>query len=124
MEEGVRLADRDGILPLALLKMAQPLVVDLCSGSGALALAVADEAPTARVYAVERSSAALSYLRRNAAGTRVVVVEGDIADVHLLDTLNAEVDVVNNGSPLELELEITGRWPWQKNRSATDATSD
>ncbi|HEU4426957.1 MAG TPA: peptide chain release factor N(5)-glutamine methyltransferase [Pilimelia sp.] len=45
----------------------QPVVVDLCSGSGAIALAVAQELPHARVYAVERDPEALAWLRRNAA---------------------------------------------------------
>ncbi|MDI5937050.1 HemK/PrmC family methyltransferase [Micromonospora sp. DH15] len=36
-----------------------PVVVDLCSGSGAIALAVAQEAPAARVVAVERSPGVL-----------------------------------------------------------------
>ena len=35
-----------------------PVVVDLCTGSGAIALAVADEVPEARVYAVELDPAA------------------------------------------------------------------
>ena len=41
--------------------------VDLCAGSGAVALAVADEYPAGRVFAVERSAGALVWLRRNAA---------------------------------------------------------
>jgi len=37
----------------ALAPIERPVVVDLCSGSGALALAVASEAPAAQVFAVE-----------------------------------------------------------------------
>ena len=79
---------------------AEPLVVDLCSGSGAIALAVAQEVPAARVVAVERSPAALSWLRRNAAeraaaGDRPIeVVEADATDPHLLDELTGRVDVL------------------------------
>ena len=70
-------------------------VVDLCSGTGAIALAVADEADPARVVAVERSPAALEFLRRNAAGVRAVeVVAGDVTDPGLLDELRGAVDVV------------------------------
>jgi release factor glutamine methyltransferase len=70
-------------------------VVDLCSGSGAIALAVADEARPARVVAVERSPAALAYLRRNAAGYPVVeVVEGDVTDPGVLAELRGAVNVV------------------------------
>jgi release factor glutamine methyltransferase len=69
-------------------------VVDLGSGSGAIALAVADEAAPGRVIAVERSPAALTWLRRNTAGTAVEVVEGDITDPTLLTDLRGTVAVV------------------------------
>jgi release factor glutamine methyltransferase len=90
------------------LRRARPVVVDLCSGSGALALAAADEAPAAQVYAVEKSPAALEYLRRNAAGTPVVVVEGDIDDITTLDALNASVDVVLSNPPYVPEATEVG----------------
>jgi release factor glutamine methyltransferase len=75
-------------------------VVDLCSGSGAIALAVAHEVPEARVYAVERSPDALEWLRRNAAeraaaGDRPIeVVAGDVTDPAVLCELEGRVDVV------------------------------
>jgi release factor glutamine methyltransferase len=69
-------------------------VVDLCSGTGAVALSVAGESAAGRVIAVERSPAALDYLRRNAHGTRVEVVAGDVADPGLLAELAGRVDVV------------------------------
>jgi release factor glutamine methyltransferase len=69
-------------------------VVDLCSGSGAIALSVADEAAPGRVIAVERSPAALVWLRRNAAGFGTVeVVEGDVTDPAVLAGV-AGVDLV------------------------------
>ncbi|MFJ6198541.1 peptide chain release factor N(5)-glutamine methyltransferase [Micromonospora sp. NPDC092111] len=77
-----------------------PVVVDLCSGSGAIALAVAQELPAARVVAVERSPAALEWLRRNAAeraaaGDRPVeVVAADVTDPELLAGLVGAVDVL------------------------------
>ncbi|HET9519392.1 MAG TPA: peptide chain release factor N(5)-glutamine methyltransferase [Actinoplanes sp.] len=83
-----------------------PVVVDLCSGTGAIALSVANELPTARVTAVERSTAALRWLRRNAAdraaaGDQAIdVVAGDVTDPALrtgtggLGPLAGAVDVV------------------------------
>lgn len=77
-----------------------PIVVDLCSGTGAIALAVADEAPATRVVAVERSAPALGWLRRNAAeraaaGDRPIeVVAGDVTDPDLLAELAGRVDVL------------------------------
>jgi release factor glutamine methyltransferase len=69
-------------------------VVDLCSGTGAIARSVAEEAAPGRVIAVERSPAALGYLRRNVAGAAVEVVPGDVTDPDLLRELDGTVDVV------------------------------
>ncbi|HEY2950612.1 MAG TPA: peptide chain release factor N(5)-glutamine methyltransferase [Micromonosporaceae bacterium] len=76
------------------------VVVDLGSGSGAIALAVAHEVRVARVYAVERAPAALGWLRRNvavraAAGDPpVTVVAGDATDSDVLAELDGTVDVL------------------------------
>lgn len=81
-------------------RVDRPVVVDLCSGSGAIALSVAQELPAARVVAVERSPAALDWLRRNAAdrvaaGDRPVeVVAADVTDPALLGELTGRVDVL------------------------------
>ena len=44
-----------------------PLLVDLCTGSGTIAFALANEVPGADVHAVEQDPAALAWTRRNAA---------------------------------------------------------
>ncbi|WBB79461.1 peptide chain release factor N(5)-glutamine methyltransferase [Micromonospora sp. WMMD882] len=103
-------------------QVARPLVVDLCSGSGAIALAVAQEAPTAVVVAVERSPAALTWLRRNAteraaAGDRPIrVVDADVTDPALLDDLAGRVDVLLCNPPYvprgtEVPAEVAGHDP-------------
>jgi release factor glutamine methyltransferase len=83
----------DAVLP-TLRTAAEPIVVDLCSGSGALALAIADEIPTARVTAVELDPEAARWLARNARGTQVDVVIGEVADADLLADLAGRVDAV------------------------------
>jgi release factor glutamine methyltransferase len=74
------------------------IVVDLCAGSGAIALSVAREHPGSRVYAVERDPAALAWLRRNVAanttGARVHVIEGDATDPTVLSELDGRTDLV------------------------------
>jgi release factor glutamine methyltransferase len=82
-----------------------PLVVDLCTGSGAIALAVADEVPTARVVAVELGEEAVAWARRNVErlglGDRVEIRAGDAAraDAVLLADLVGDVDVVAANPP-------------------------
>jgi release factor glutamine methyltransferase len=72
-------------------------VVELCAGSGAVSLALATEWPGLQQWAVERSSDALPYLRRNLAETAVTVVAGDMATA--LDCLDSRVDVVVANPP-------------------------
>lgn len=74
-----------------------PTVVDLGSGTGALAIAVARARPDANVYAVERSEAARAYLQRNVEklAPQVNVVAGDMTDPELLAGIGADVVVTN-----------------------------
>ena len=51
----------------ALTGVDRPLCVDLCTGSGTIAFALANEVPCATVHAVERDPDALEWTRRNAA---------------------------------------------------------
>jgi release factor glutamine methyltransferase len=69
-----------------------PVVVDLCTGSGAIARAVADEVPAADVHAVELDEGALAWAERNLAGTGVDLRHGDLATA--FDDLLGAVDVV------------------------------
>ncbi|MFA6574001.1 MAG: HemK/PrmC family methyltransferase, partial [Nocardioides sp.] len=45
--------------------LAEPVVLDLCTGSGAIAKAIADEVPHARVFAVELDPGAHAWAERN-----------------------------------------------------------
>jgi len=70
----------------------RPVVVDLCTGSGAMAKAIVDEVPDARVYAVELDEPAHAWAARNLAGTGVELRLGDMATA--FDDLAGTVDVV------------------------------
>ncbi len=74
-----------------------PLVVELCAGSGAISLAIADEYPSARQYAVELSEDAVGYAARNLAGTGVELIQADMADA--LPELDGTVDLVIANPP-------------------------
>ncbi len=50
---------------ISLLGEQEAVVLDLCSGSGCIAVTLARECPNSRVYAVEKSPEAYSYLRTN-----------------------------------------------------------
>lgn len=78
---------------------AEPLIVDLCTGSGALALALATARPRARVIAVENSAAALGYARRNLADTGVEILDADVTDPGLRPDLDGAVDLVVANPP-------------------------
>lgn len=76
---------------------ATPRAVDLCSGSGAVALALATEAPGTQVTAVELSPDAHSYAVRNTAGHDVDVRLGDMAVA--TDDLAGRAHVVTANPP-------------------------
>jgi len=76
-----------------------PVIVDLCTGSGALALALAHTWPQAHVVAVEKSPDALVYARRNCAGSAVEVLEADVTVPSLLSDRTGTVDLLVSNPP-------------------------
>jgi len=82
---------------------ARPVIVDLCTGSGALAVALAQHRPAARVIGIDDSDAALEYARRNAEGTAVELVHADVTELAsrpgLLAGLDGLVDLVVANPP-------------------------
>src|SRR5699024_2994297 len=99
-----------------------PIVVDLCAGSGTLALEIAHARPDSRVHAVELHPAALDWLRRNvadraAAGAPPVHVhEADATDPALLAELRGTVTAVVSTPPyipetVLLPPEVSGHEP-------------
>ena len=89
---------------LALLGPHRPLVVDLGTGSGAIAISVALEVPAAHVWGTDRSTDALAVARANLAGMggrvapRVRLAAGDWFDA-LPQELQGQVDVVIANPP-------------------------
>lgn len=75
-----------------------PVVFDLCSGSGCIAVSVAKLLPKAKVYAVEKSADALVYLKKNVKlnkAKNVEVVSGDVADPRLLQGITPDLILSN-----------------------------
>jgi release factor glutamine methyltransferase len=75
----------------------RPVVLDLGTGSGAIAAAVADEVPDARVHALELDERAHQWAERNLAGTGVDLRQGDLATA--FDDLAGQVDVIVSNPP-------------------------
>ena len=92
IEEAARLVSEGG----------EPVVVDLCTGSGAIALAVATEVPAAWVHAVELSESAVGTARSNVAAAGLLahpldLRRGDAATAFA--DLAGAVDVVVSNPP-------------------------
>lgn len=76
----------------------EPIGVDLCTGSGAIALAMATEVPHSRVFAVELSPDAHAWAARNTAdAANLTLVQGDLADT--LGELDGTASVVISNPP-------------------------
>jgi release factor glutamine methyltransferase len=91
---------------LAEMDAAEPVVADLGTGSGAIALAIAQEAPRARVHAVEGDPLAIAWAERNIArctaaaphiGGRVTLHAGDFR--FALCELDGTADLVISNPP-------------------------
>lgn len=91
---------------LAAMDVADPVVADLGTGSGAIALSIAQEVPRARVHAVEADPLARQWTERNIGSVaaasphtagRVTLHAGDFAGA--LPDLNGLVDLVVSNPP-------------------------
>jgi release factor glutamine methyltransferase len=83
-----------------IAEVAKPVVVDLCTGTGVLALAMANERPDAIVHAVELDPVALAWARQNAelcaqnGDTAIRLYAGDVTDPQILSDVDDTVDLV------------------------------
>jgi release factor glutamine methyltransferase len=91
---------------LAAMDVAEPVVADLGTGSGAIALAIAQEVPRARVHAVEADPLARAWAERNIASCaaaaphtadRVTLHDADFATA--LADLDGTVDLIVSNPP-------------------------
>lgn len=78
----------------------EPIGVDLGTGSGAIALAMATEVARAKIFAVEKSEAAHAFAKRNFekyGGQNATLVQGDLKDAFA--ELAGKVSVVASNPP-------------------------
>ena len=110
--------ETEQVVGFALEKISNwpcPLIVDLCAGSGAIAISLATEISSSTVFAVEKSKEAFAYLRDNSA--RYGLDEGNLRNEDLensLSELAGQVDLVisnppyipSDAIPIDLEVQL------------------
>ena len=77
-------------------------IVDLCTGSGAIAIACATELPEAQVWAVELAQEAFALAQRNIetlVPSRVQLLRGDATHPRTLADLDGRIDIVISNPP-------------------------
>lgn len=87
----------DEVRALVSRGVVEPVVVDLCTGSGAIAASIAVEAPQTRVSAVELSAVAYGWAERNLRGLGVALSLGDASTA--FPELDGTVDVAISNPP-------------------------
>jgi release factor glutamine methyltransferase len=93
----------------AVADVPAPVVIDVGTGTGAIALAIKDERPDARVLAIDVSPDAVALARENAVRAKldVEVVQGDLLDA-LPFSFRRAVDLVVSNPPYVEEHELEG----------------
>lgn len=88
-----------GLAALKRMDKPAPVVVDLCTGSGAIAISIATEYPQARVFAVDLSVTAFEAASENneTYGNRVTLALGDARSE--FEELTGGVDLVISNPP-------------------------
>jgi release factor glutamine methyltransferase len=114
-----------------LIDVRHPVVVDLCTGSGILALAVAHARPDATVHAVDLDPVALDWARRNAArraaagDTPIHLHRGDVSDSGLLAGSDGAVDLLLANPPyVAEETSLLPEWSRHHPRHSVFAGDD
>ena len=110
--------ETEQVVGFAMEKIANlqsPLIVDLCAGSGAIAISLATEVLESKVFAVEKSEEAYGYLLQNAA--TYGLSEENLRNQDLqnsLAELDGQADLVisnppyipNDAIPVDLEVQL------------------
>ncbi len=100
--------ETEGLFEIASKMVRNPeVIVDLCTGSGALALALKNEFPSAAVFATDVSEAAIEVALENRHRNRldIYLAEGDLFDP-LPASILGEVDLLVSNPPYVSEVEF------------------
>lgn len=87
----------------AVSGISAPVIVDLCTGSGCIAVSLAKELPKARIFATDRSDRALDIAQENArlnnVADRIRFLEGDLFGTLEEMDLRGRIDCVVTNPP-------------------------
>lgn len=101
-------------------KFANPIIYDLCSGTGCIGISVAKKIPSSTVYCVEKSEDAFYYLQKNADGiSNVNIINDDICndiDLPMADIIisnppyikSSEIDNLQSEVQMEPKIALDG----------------
>jgi len=85
------------------------IIVDVCTGSGCIAVAIARKRPHARVIATDLSNPSLAVARQNAVyhavGERITWLEGDLLGAMAGQGLEGQVDLIVSNPPYIAEAD-------------------
>jgi len=87
----------------AARNLASPVIIDLCTGSGCIAISLANEVPSAQVFASDRSASALDVAVQNARSNgvegRIRFLCGDLFEPLVKDIIRETADVITANPP-------------------------
>ena len=95
----------NAIKQIELLPQAQINIIDLCTGSGCIAVALAKKFPNANIFALEKSEQAIQIAQQNAALNNVQIdfIQADIFEA----TFHQQFDFIISNPPYVRENEKT-----------------
>ncbi|MDR0919322.1 MAG: peptide chain release factor N(5)-glutamine methyltransferase [Oscillospiraceae bacterium] len=84
--------------------LSHPVIIDLCSGSGAIAFALENQLPNAEIFALEYSEKAFSFLEINKKNlnSRVELIQADVLNYNT----NKKFDIITCNPPYLTEKDI------------------
>ncbi|MEK6743547.1 MAG: peptide chain release factor N(5)-glutamine methyltransferase [Nitrospirota bacterium] len=99
----------------AVSGITAPVIVDLCTGSGCIAISIAKELATARIFATDRSERAVPVAqenaRRNGVADRIRFLEGDLFGPLEEMDLRGRIDVIVTNPPYVRSGDLTTLQP-------------
>lgn len=90
--------------------LTNPVIIDLCSGSGCIGLSIAKKIKTSTVYCIEKSPEAFGYLKKNAEGIQnAIIIKDDICndiDVPMADIIVSNPPYIKSCDISALQKEV------------------